>query len=126
MAADRNKDFLLRRGAQIAQEKFNRQLQAGESAVLDRFGLPIRKGAMVIWRPPFDLIFQVVSAEALISLDPTRPVPPGQMTLQLTSGEFPLHVVANVPQMTLLHIGQLPEPEPAPAPTDEEPDHGPH
>ena len=108
--ADRNREFLKIRAGQLAEERFKQQLQVGEAAVLDRFGIPIRSGAMVVWRPPFDLIFQVLKAEALVSLDPRRPVPPGMMTLTISSGEFPLNLLANQPQMTLIHCGQVPRP----------------
>ena len=122
---DRNKQFLNNRAL---EKQFGAQLQQGSMAVRDRFGVAISAGALVIFAPPYDLIFQVVSAEPLISLDPRFPVPPGRMKLVLQT-EFPLMLLANQPQMNMIHCGmtdgiahsEVKSPDAAAAPAAEAP-----
>ena len=82
-------------------QKFARQLNEGKTGLLDRFGIKLMPGHYVIYRPTFDLIFEVVDVVPI--LDATRP--PGYLTLKLsctTSIEF----VAGQRGMSLIKCGE--------------------
>jgi len=82
-------------------QKFARQLSEGKTGLLDRFGIKLMPGHYVIYRPTFDLIFEVVDVVPI--LDASRP--PGYLTLKLsctTSIEF----VAGQRGMSLIKCGE--------------------
>lgn len=105
---DRNKNFNRIRAGQLAAERFKQQLVSGQAAVLDRFGIPIRENDLIVWKPPHDLIFRVVKSEALVSLDPRQPVPPGMIQLTVVVDPFAMNLIGNNPQMAIIHCGSVP------------------
>lgn len=102
---DRNQSARNEFAAAQQRAAFARQLQAGTVNVLDRLAAPIRKGDLVIWQPPFDLVFNVLDVGP--NLDPN--VPPGvvRVVLQAT---VPLDVPAGQPQMKMIRVGSEKEP----------------
>lgn len=63
-------------------QKFARDLAAGRTAFVDRFGAKVDKGDYVIYQPPHDLIFEVMDVTPV--LDPRVGVV-GAVTVRLVS-----------------------------------------
>lgn len=94
---DRHKEALMR--AQM--QRFAGAVNSGKASMLDRFGSPILKGNLIIWRPPFDLIFKVVSVVPI--LDPRMPAGMVRLTVEST---VPLDGMVNQPYMQAVIVGQ--------------------
>ena len=87
----------------LAQQRraFAQAVTSGQAAVLDRLAQPVAKGALVLWRPPHDLIYEVVDVAPV--LDPRQPPGLVQLTLMSTA---PVTFYAGQPAMSLVVIGQ--------------------
>ena len=104
MAIDRN--FVARKQFEEQQrvKQLNKQVReavsSGSLTVVDRIGQTLEKGALVVWRPPFDLVFEVLDAVPI--LDPGAP--PGAMRVVLTCTTS-AGIPAGQPQMNMIRIG---------------------
>ena len=100
---------------QAAQKQFLNALSAGQAGALDRFARPLLVGQKVLYHPPFDLIFKVDAIAPV--LDPKAQ--PGLMAVTL-SVTFPLHMIANRPEVGMVIVGQVDlDDPPAPDPPEE-------
>jgi hypothetical protein len=118
VSGDRNERARLEFAAKAARRQFAQQAEDGQITARDRFGRVIAPGALVLWTPPYPLIYEVLNVTPL--LDPR--VPPGLVQIVLTA-TAPLNVAANQAQIGLVVVGRqrdghaevsLPEgPEPA-------------
>lgn len=75
-------------------------LASGKAAPIDRFAAPIRKGSLVMWHPPFDLVYQV--DDVVPVLDPRVQAGVVQMTLSIT---IPVQAVVGQPAMGMVVVG---------------------
>lgn len=81
---------------QAAEGQFAKQVAAGAPSAMpiDRFGVPIRVGDEILFRPPFDWVFHVVAIQPI--MDPRAPVGMVTMVLQASA---PVHVQGGQPLM---------------------------
>jgi hypothetical protein len=104
---------------QRQQRQFLQALSSGQVHAVDRFRNKIEAGQKILFRPPYDLIFEVVSVTPL--LDPNAPA--GMITLHLAV-QVPVHVQANVENPQLIIVGGAPhaqQTQPAATPAQPEP-----
>lgn len=103
---DRNQQA--RQQFQMQQElrKFVQAFQAGQTAPVDRFGNRIAAGALVVWKPPIDMVYQVTDVKPV--LDP-RAAGWVTLTLQLTS---PVNVMSGRPTDSLIIVGHVEDAKP--------------
>jgi len=103
--ADRNQTARDREQAQreLGQQlqKFARLLNEGKTGMIDRFGIAITPGAYVLYRPTFDLIFEVVDVAPI--LDMSRPA--GYLKLSLAC-ETTIEFVAGQRGMSIVKCGE--------------------
>jgi len=92
-----------------ARKQFANAIAAGQVHVLDRFNNGLKPGQKVLYRPPFDLIFDVVDVAPVFDLN----MPPGAMTVTLTV-TLPIKVMANQTQGGMIVLAEMPD---APAQT---------
>ena len=119
---------LIRRRAQM-EGSFAKLVATGEAQAMpfDRFGVPIRVGDEILFRPPFDFVFKVEAIQPI--LDPRAPV--GLITMVLVSAG-PIHVQAGQPLMNAVIVATaetqetqqaaeqaLPDPDPTEPPVDD-------
>ncbi|MES2959859.1 MAG: hypothetical protein V4792_16840, partial [Pseudomonadota bacterium] len=101
MPIDRNQVTRERQQAQreLQQQlqKFARDLSAGKTGVVDRFGVTIAPGTFVLYRPAVDLIYEVVDVVPV--LDMSRPA--GHVTIKLVC-QTDVEFVAGIRAMTLV------------------------
>lgn len=76
-------------------------LERGQIAAVDRFNTKIEKGSLVMWRTPYDLIFQVADIEP-VAVTPQGPLL--RVHMQVT---VPADLIANMPNMGLTVCGKL-------------------
>ena len=82
--------------------QFAAQVANGHAYAIDRINQRIEVGSLVVWRPPADLIFEVVDIAPV--LNPGEP--PGRLKLALST-LVPDHIVsANVRQLSMIVIGK--------------------
>lgn len=98
-----------------AQADFARAVQQGMVAPIDRFGNRVRPGMRVLYRPPFDLVYEVDAITPL--LDPRQPA--GLVTLMLSVKAFP--VVVPVGQIYPAILVLQPREEPPTSMTESDP-----
>lgn len=85
---------------------------------LDRFGAPLRKGAIVLFKPEVDMVMQVLDVST--GVDPR--MPPGVVKVTLGCTPFTIGIQARQPQPRFVVIQALPDgpgEEPAPETQDE-------
>ena len=75
-------------------------MQAGQIPVVDRIGQAIEVGALIIWHPPFDLVFEVKEITPI--MDPN--VRPGAVRL-IVECRTDMSLLAGQPQMGMIRIG---------------------
>lgn len=78
-------------------------------AIRDRFGAPLQVGDLILYRPPYDLVFQVVAIDPAVSVDPTRPPSPSSAVMVLEI-QVPLQVPRNQPLSNVVVVGHLDPP----------------
>lgn len=100
---------------QAASRQFLNALSAGQAGARDRFNNIIEPGQKLLYKTPFDLMFEVVAVAPV--LDPN--VPPGMMDVTLAV-RFPLRVMANQPNPGAVIVAQV-QPEEKPA-TEQSPE----
>ena len=76
-------------------------LTPAPSVALDRFGRVLKAGQLVLYRPPMDLIFEVVSVGS--ALDPRAPQ--GAITLALYA-KVPVSCAPGVPLGEIVIVGE--------------------
>lgn len=88
---------------QLAQQRaaFARALSSGQVKILDRFANPIEKGSLVMWRTPFDLVWEV--KDVVPVLDPNMPVGIVRYILECA---VPVDLNPQVPQMAMTVCGR--------------------
>lgn len=94
----RNEELLLQQ-RRTAMRAFQGAFQRGEAVVRDRFGNAVVSGALVLYKPPVDMVFRVVSAVPV--LDPRQP--PGLVTLTVQV-EAPVTVRVGVPTANVIVV----------------------
>lgn len=82
-------------------QKFARLLNEGKTGLIDRFGIQLRPGDYLLYRPTFDLIFEVVDIAPV--LDQSRPA--GYLKLKLAC-ETTIEFVAGQRAMSIVKCGQ--------------------
>jgi len=82
----------------------------------DRFGVPIRPGQHVLYRPEIDVVYQVLDVKPI--LDPRMPTGSVQLVLTVT---MPLVLGTQQPIGRLIAIGTPPEVEVTDAEPEKEP-----
>lgn len=104
MSLDRNQqvrdDFRRRQELHKLQQQFAQALAAGQVSVIDRIGQKIEQGALVVYRPPHDFVYEVKSITPI--LDPR--VPPGQVQIVLDC-TVPVVFMAGQPIMGMIRVG---------------------
>lgn len=112
MAEDRNakakREFVLK--SSVAR---------GSLALLDRFATPVNAGDHVLWRTPYDMVWEVQAVAP--HLHPQVPVGTLQITLVATVPNFAVQGL--VPQMSMIRVGapaRLAGDDAAPPQTDQE------
>lgn len=83
-----------------AREQFAGDFQFGRASVLDRFGVTVREGDLVVFKMPHDPIMTVVSVSP--SMDPNHPV--GAIKVLLAC-EVPVMFGANQPSPAMIRVG---------------------
>jgi hypothetical protein len=75
----------------------------------DRFGKPLQVGDLVLYRPTFDLVFQVVALGRSSQLGgKDDPIPPGDPTIMVLEIQVPMQVPTNgMPMMNVVTIGHM-------------------
>jgi hypothetical protein len=100
---DRNARAIL----QVAEGQFAARVHAGELNALDRLGRKLQKGALVVWRPEQETVWEVVDIAPV--LDPSAPQ--GFIRVTLAAGGT-LNAFANNVQPHVIIVGQrAPEPD---------------
>ncbi len=85
---------------EFAKRKVQQDLASGRAAPLDRFAAPIRKGSLVMWTPPYPLVFQVDEVTSV--LDPRAPAGLVQVNLSVT---VPAQLAIGQPAMSMVVVG---------------------
>lgn len=78
----------------------------------DRFGKPLKVGDLVLYRPPMDLVFQVVGLDRASRLgNPGDPVPPGDPMLMILEIQVPIQTPGGgQPMQNIVTIGYMARP----------------
>lgn len=101
---DRNQQardrFALQQEAARIRRQFVADVTAGHVQVIDRIAQPITIGALVIYRPPHDFVYEVADIKPV--LDPRAQ--PGLVELTLRC-QVPVTFMANVPIMGMIRVG---------------------
>lgn len=104
---------------QAESRRFLSALSAGQAGARDRFNNIIEGGQKLLYKTPYDLIFDVVSVAPV--LDPQAP--PGMMDVMLTV-TFPLRVMANQANPGAVIVAKAqPQEQPASGQAQEAEDH---
>jgi len=82
--------------------QFAAQVANGQASAIDRINQKIEVGSLVVYRPPCDLIFEVLDIAPV--LNPNEP--PGKIKLVLSTILPDLVVMANVRQLNMIVIGK--------------------
>lgn len=82
------------------RRQFAQAFASGSIKAIDRIGQPIETGALVMYRPPFDLIYEVHDVKPV--LDPRQPVGVVQAVL---SCSVPVLLQVNTPVMAMIRVG---------------------
>ena len=97
-------------------------VQQGQFPVIDRIGQAIAVGDLFVWKPPFDMVYEVKELAPI--LDPS--VQPGAMRL-IVECRTEMKILAGQPQMGMIRVGStveaanegVPDEAPAPSAADE-------
>lgn len=102
--ADRNELFRRQRERHQQDGQLARALQQGDPRATprDRFGVPIRPGQHLLFRPTYDFVYEVLAAEPV--LDPSAP--PGMVRLRVRT-ESSLVIPAGSPLMNMIVLGTV-------------------
>jgi hypothetical protein len=84
----------------FARRKAAAEMAAGRAAPLDRLGAPIQVGSLVLWHPPYDLVYQVDSITPV--LDPRAPAGLVQMNLSI---KVPIQAALNQVATSMIVVG---------------------
>jgi len=113
MSDDRNKlardQFAMRQ----QQQQIAKQIQhafaafagdwaAGKVRVLDRFAVAIKKGDLVLWTPPHQLVYEVVDVQPILQPIANQPIGQVQITLELKA---PVVFMVEQPAMGVVVVG---------------------
>lgn len=74
----------------------------GKVGPVDRFGRRIQVHDLVLWEPPYTMVYEVTKIEPVLTADPNQPVGRVQITLELTA---PMVTLANRPAMVVTVVG---------------------
>ena len=102
---------------QAQQRRFLQALSAGQVSALDRFGQKMEAGQSLLFRPPFDLVYQIAGISPV--LDPR--MAPGLLAVTLTV-TFPFHVQGNQPNPNAVIVLGKTQAAPPETPKPETPD----
>lgn len=119
MANDRNQQARDAFAVGAQQRRMREQLQqmfavfagdyaAGKVGVIDRFAVRIKKGDLVLWTPPHQLVYEVVDIQPILQPMQNQPIGQIQVVLHLTA---PVTFMAEQPAMGMIVVGHQSDPE---------------
>ena len=123
---------------EFAHQSFAAAVAAGRAAPMDRFGKPLVQGALALWKPPHDMVWEATEIKPVLDVRQ----PPGLMavtfscSVQVTMAagqpvmglvvvghqNAPGHAQLDTPQMIDTRPGDAPAPDPDALMPDTEPD----
>lgn len=89
----------------VARRKLANMLQRGEVHLVDRMGVPIQEGDLVMFNPPHQPLGRIVEIKPVV--DPQQPPGLAQAVIQFI---IPLTARAGIPMQNIVVVGR-PEPE---------------